>query len=122
MRKMLCEIDLEKAQGYPGRYLEHFSTMNRAPAYAECRESIAKPGLRSKYSIAYPFSGLITNRLPLLAGSPGFEADTRGNSGNRLFSFTQTSRRGRIRQMQFEGRFALYLDSGDVQESSRKNP
>ncbi len=22
MRKMLCEIDLEKAQGYPGRYLE----------------------------------------------------------------------------------------------------
>ena len=32
MRKMLCEIDLEKAQGYPGRYLERFSTMNRAPA------------------------------------------------------------------------------------------
>ena len=25
MRKMLCEIDLEKAQGDPGRYLEHFS-------------------------------------------------------------------------------------------------
>ena len=45
MRKMLCEIDLEKAQGYPGRYLEHFSTTNRAPAYAECRELIAKPGL-----------------------------------------------------------------------------
>jgi len=45
MRKMLCEIDLEKAQGYPGRYLEHFSTMNRAPAYAECRELIAKLGL-----------------------------------------------------------------------------
>ncbi len=42
---MLCEIDLEKAQGYPGRYLEPFSTTNRAPAYAECRESIAKPGL-----------------------------------------------------------------------------
>ena len=45
MRKILCEIDLEKAQGYPRRYLEHFSTTNRAPAYAECRESIAKPGL-----------------------------------------------------------------------------
>ena len=45
MRKMLCEIDLEKAQGYPGRYLEHFSTMNRAPAYAECLELIAKLGL-----------------------------------------------------------------------------
>jgi len=44
MRKMLCEIDLEKAQGYPGRYLEHFSTTNRAPAYAECRELIAKLG------------------------------------------------------------------------------
>ena len=27
MRKMLCEIDLEKAQGYPGRYLEHFSKL-----------------------------------------------------------------------------------------------
>ena len=46
MHKMLCEIDLEKAQGYPGRYLEHFSTTNRAPAYAECRELVAKPGLR----------------------------------------------------------------------------
>ena len=46
MRKMLCEIDLEEAQGYPGRYLEHFSTTNRAPAYAECRELIAKLGLR----------------------------------------------------------------------------
>ena len=46
MRKMLCEIDLEKAQGYPERYLEHFSTMNRAPAYAECRELVAKLGLR----------------------------------------------------------------------------
>ena len=45
MRKMLYEIDLEKAQGYPGRYLEHFSTTNRTPAYAECRELIAKPGL-----------------------------------------------------------------------------
>jgi len=45
MRKMLCEIDLEKAQGYPGRYLEHFSTTNRAPAYAECRELVAKLGL-----------------------------------------------------------------------------
>ncbi len=45
MRKMLCEIDLEKAQGYPGRYLEHFSKMNRAPAYAECRELVAKLGL-----------------------------------------------------------------------------
>ena len=44
MRQRLCEIDLEKAQVYPGdpgRYLEHFSTTNRAPAYAECRESIA---------------------------------------------------------------------------------
>ena len=30
----------------PGRYLEHFSTMNRAPAYAECRELVAKLGLR----------------------------------------------------------------------------
>ncbi len=47
MRKMLCEIDLEKARGYPGRYLEHFSTTNRAPAYAKCRESIAKLGSRS---------------------------------------------------------------------------
>ena len=48
MRKMLCEIDLEKARGYPGRYLEHFSTTNRAPAYAECREFIAKPGLNGR--------------------------------------------------------------------------
>ncbi len=47
MRKMLCEIDLEKALGYPGRYLEHFSTTNRAPAYAECRELIAKLGLKA---------------------------------------------------------------------------
>ena len=45
MRKMLCEFDLEKAQGYPGRYLEHFSTMNRATAYAVCRELVAKLGL-----------------------------------------------------------------------------
>jgi len=45
MRKMLCEIDLEKAQRYPGRYLEHFPTMNRAPAYAEFRESIVEVGV-----------------------------------------------------------------------------
>ncbi len=48
MRKMLCEIDLEKAQGYPGRYLEHFSTTNRAPAHGpdrRDRELVAKLGL-----------------------------------------------------------------------------
>jgi hypothetical protein len=45
MRKMLCEIDLEKAQRYPGRYLEHFPTMNRAPAHAEFRESIVEVGV-----------------------------------------------------------------------------
>ncbi len=35
MRKVLCEIDLEKTQGYPGRYLE-----SRQAGYNESRAGL----------------------------------------------------------------------------------
>jgi hypothetical protein len=49
MRKMLCEIDLEIAQGYPGRYLESRP--------AGDRELIAKPGLGREFKLPGPFLG-----------------------------------------------------------------
>jgi hypothetical protein len=59
MRKMLCEIVLQKAQGYPVRYLESRRPggirKDRATGYAECRESAAKLGLRATSVVpAYP--------------------------------------------------------------------